>query len=75
MLRAFEIEIDVKVLKEFSNGVAIRIPFLLNHFHQIGQNASTSFVCDHCSSKITQDVRASCLNGIEVSTRENITLF
>ena len=67
LLSGVEIEVDVKMFNEFGNGIAIRIRFLLNNFHQIFQHsAAILLVDDDGSRQVPKNVRAHGFNSIQV---------
>lgn len=63
---SLEVEVDVQVLEKLGDWILVRIRLLLNDFDQILQSIATTAVDDDGDGQITQDVRARCLDDIQV---------
>ena len=63
---AFEVEVDVQMFQEFCDWIFVCVRLLLDDLHQVLQSIATTAVDHNSDRQVAQDVRACCLNDIQV---------
>lgn len=63
---AFEIEIHVQVLQEFSDWVLVSVRFLLDDLDQVLECITAATIDNHGCGQVSQDVRTHCLDCIQI---------
>jgi len=70
-LGAVKVVVDVEALNELGDGIRVLIRLLLDNLDKVWSDLiALTFVADHCRCQISENVRAHCLNGIQIRRLE-----
>jgi len=64
--RSLEVKVHIQALQELGDGIAVSVRFLLDHLDQILQSVAAGAVDHYGGGQITHDVRAHCLDGVQI---------